>query len=76
MHAPLHDIGRTLFSVGILAVIAGGALMLAARFGWPRLPGDVVIRGDRFTFFAPIATSIVLSLVLTLVLNLLARLKG
>jgi hypothetical protein len=74
---PLADIGRTLLVVGIVAIVAGSALLLTARFGpLPRLPGDIVIRGDRFTFFAPIATSLVISVVLTLILNLLARLKG
>jgi hypothetical protein len=76
MEGPLADIGRTLVTIGALALVAGGALLLAARFGVPRLPGDIVIRGDRFTFFAPIATSIVVSVALTLVLNLVARLKG
>jgi hypothetical protein len=37
-----------------------------------RLPGDVTIRGDGWTVYAPIATSIVVSVVLTAALSLFA----
>jgi Protein of unknown function (DUF2905) len=37
-----------------------------------RLPGDITIRGDGGTVYAPLATSIVLSVLLTAVLSLLA----
>jgi len=37
-----------------------------------RLPGDFTFSGDRWTVYAPIATSIVVSLVLTAALSLFA----
>jgi hypothetical protein len=37
------------------------------------LPGDIVVRRENFTLFAPIGTMIVVSLVLTVLLNLIAR---
>jgi DUF2905 family protein len=37
-----------------------------------RLPGDITVRGDGWTVYAPIATSIVVSLVLTAALSLFA----
>ena len=39
-----------------------------------RLPGDILIQRDGFTFFFPLATCIVLSLVLTLLFNIIPRL--
>ncbi len=37
-----------------------------------RLPGDITLRGDGWTLYAPLATSIVLSVLLTVVLSLVA----
>jgi hypothetical protein len=71
--------GKTLIVVG--AVIAGiGLLFLLAiragfgdAFGWiGRLPGDIFIKRDNFTFYFPVATSIIVSIVLTLLLLLVS----
>jgi len=57
-----------------MAVALGLALILAPRIPWlGRLPGDIVVERGRFTFYAPIVTSIVVSVVLTILLNLLVR---
>jgi uncharacterized protein HemY len=63
--------GKLLVFVG-LAITAVGLLVM---FGLPlgRLPGDIVIRRGSFSFYFPIATSILLSVLLTLVLMLLRR---
>jgi hypothetical protein len=43
------------------------------KIGLGRLPGDFVIRRDGFTFYAPIATGIVISIALSVMLWLLRR---
>ena len=45
--------------------------MLGAPIG--RLPGDIYIRRGSFTFYFPLATSIILSILLTLILSLFRR---
>jgi hypothetical protein len=66
---PLRETGRLLLVLGL--VIAGiGALLwfggkLPLRLG--RLPGDIVYRGERGSFYFPIVTCLVLSAALTLV---------
>jgi hypothetical protein len=47
--------------MGLLIVI-GGRLCLG------RLPGDIVVRGERTTIYFPIVTCLLLSLALTLVM--------
>ena len=61
--------------LGLAAVLAlaGGALLVASKLGLERLPGDIVIKRDGFTLYAPIGLMIVLSIVGTIVLSLLAR---
>ncbi|WP_352902606.1 DUF2905 domain-containing protein [Mesorhizobium sp. M1307] len=44
-----------------------------SRVGPGRLPGDIVIQRENFTFYAPIGTGILISIVLSFVLWLLNR---
>lgn len=69
----LGQIARALIGFGVLLVVVGALLLLAQRLGLGRLPGDVVLKRPGFTFYAPLATSIIVSLLLTLLLNLWAR---
>lgn len=73
----MHEIGKALVAVGILLVLLGGSLLIAARVGLPlgRLPGDISYRGKNFTFFAPLGTSILISVVLSAVLFLISRFR-
>ena len=72
----MEGIGRYLMIGGIVLLLIGGGIFLAAKFGIPlgRLPGDIRIEGKRGSFYFPLATSILLSLVLTVVLNIILRL--
>ncbi len=63
--------GRTLVLIG-LAVAAIGLLVMAG-FPLGRLPGDWTIRRGAFTFYFPLASSILLSVLLTLVMYWLRR---
>jgi hypothetical protein len=69
----LQPLGRILLAVGLLLTVAGALLLLAGRWGLPRLPGDIVVHRGRWTFFAPFGWMLLLSLLLTLLLNLLSR---
>ncbi len=63
--------GRLLVLLGIAIAALGVLVMLGVPFG--RLPGDIMVRRGNFSFYFPLATSIVLSLLLTLILSLLRR---
>jgi hypothetical protein len=66
-------VGRGLVIAGIVILALGLALMFADRVPFVgRLPGDFAFSGDRWTVYAPIATSIVVSLALTAALSLFA----
>jgi hypothetical protein len=53
--------------------MAGVLWLVGERVGLGRLPGDVIVRGERFTFYFPLTTGLLLSAVLTLVLWLVQR---
>jgi predicted MFS family arabinose efflux permease len=63
--------GKTLVIIGL--IIAGLGLAIMAGLPLGRLPGDFTVRRGAFTFYFPLATSILLSLLLTLLLQWLRR---
>ena len=63
--------GKTLVLIGLAIAGLGLLVMLGVPFG--RLPGDVYVRRGTFSFYFPIATSIVLSIILTLIFAFLRR---
>ena len=62
---------RTVFVLGL--VLAGVGVLMMAGFPLGRLPGDYTLRRGSFTFYFPLASSILISLLLTVVLYLLRR---
>ena len=63
--------GKTLVLLGLAIAALGLLVMLGVPLG--RLPGDFYVRRGSFTFYFPLATSIILSILLTLMLALLRR---
>ncbi len=71
----MENFARLLVLGGILLILIGGGVYLAAKFGIPlgRLPGDIRIEGKNGSFYFPVVTSIVISVILTILLNVIAR---
>ena len=66
--------GRLLVVVGLLVAAVGGAMLLVPQLPWlGRLPGDINVERDHFSFHFPLVTCLVVSAVLTLLLNLFFR---
>jgi hypothetical protein len=64
-------LGKTLVLIGLLIAGLGLLVMLGVPIG--RLPGDFYVRRGSFSFYFPLATSIVLSIILTLILAFFRR---
>lgn len=74
----IQYIGRFLIIIGIVIAAIGGVLMLSGKISWlgqyfGRLPGDIIIQRKNFTFYFPLATSILISLLLTLIFWVIGR---
>ena len=70
----LTGLGKMLILFGVVLAAVGVMLYLAGRIPWlGRLPGDIIVRRENFTFYFPLATSLIVSVVLSLVLYLLRR---
>ncbi|HAP66472.1 MAG TPA: DUF2905 domain-containing protein [Nitrospinae bacterium] len=70
----LNPLGKILIFFGVILILIGGAILLAGKVPWiGRLPGDIFIQKKNFTFYFPLATSIIISIILTLIFSILGR---
>ncbi len=63
---------KSLIFIGIILIIIGVLGYYLEKFNF-KLPGDILIKKDNFTFYFPIVTCILLSIILTLILNILKK---
>jgi hypothetical protein len=66
-------VSRFLITLGIVLVIAGVAWPFLAKLGLGRLPGDIHVEREGFSFYFPMTTGLIISAVVSLVLWLLRR---
>jgi hypothetical protein len=59
---------RVLIVLGIVLLVAGLAWPLLSRLPFGRLPGDFSIERENFSFYFPLATSLVISIVASLLI--------
>lgn len=77
----LGGLGRLLVLLGGVIAVVGVLLAVVSKLpgvgdglGWlGKLPGDIYIKRDNFTFYFPLATSALISVVLSLLFYLLSR---
>ena len=70
----MSDLARTLIVLGVLLVVVGLALLLVPKIpGLGKLPGDIVIKRENFTFYFPLGTCILISVILSLIFWLFRR---
>lgn len=64
---------RLLIAIGVLILLAGIAWPWLSRLPLGRLPGDIHVEREGWSFHFPLTTSIIASLVLTLIVWLLRK---
>ena len=74
----LGGLGKLLIGFGVVMIILGGIFLLlgnlSGKVPWiGRLPGDIYIQRGNWSFYFPLATSILLSIILTLIFSLFGR---
>ena len=66
--------GKILIVIGLVIACIGGLILLGGKIPWlGRLPGDFYYKGKNFTFYFPLATSIIISIILTVILMFISR---
>jgi len=67
--------GKLLIYAGIVLIIIGLLVMYGGKINWPKLPGDILIRRENFTFYFPLASSILISILLSLIIYIIQKLR-
>jgi uncharacterized protein HemY len=70
----MPEFGKVFIIFGIVLIIVGIFFVFGAKIPFlGKLPGDIFIKKGNFTFYSPIATSIIISIILTIIINLFLR---
>jgi hypothetical protein len=70
----LGDFGKVLVILGAVIAGIGVLLMVGDKIPWiGKLPGDIIIRKEKFTFYFPIVTGVILSILLTIIFSLFRK---
>ncbi len=69
------EIGKWLMQVGGILLLIGLIFFLLGKngVGLPRLPGDIFIRKEGYSFYFPIVSCIIISIILSILMNLFRR---
>jgi hypothetical protein len=67
-------IGKMLIILGIILIIVGFGFLFGDKIPFiGKLPGDILIKKERFSFYFPITTSIIISIILTILFSLFRK---
>jgi hypothetical protein len=70
----MQDFGRILIVIGIITSVVGVIFYFSSKIPFVgRLPGDILVKKENFTFYFPLATSILVSIILSLILYFFNR---
>lgn len=62
--------------IGVILIIVGAIFLVAGKVPFlGKLPGDILVKRENFTFYAPIASAILISILLSIVLTIIFTLK-
>ncbi len=78
MGGDLEYLARGLITVGIIIAAIGLILLFIPKFPFigeyiGRLPGDIQIKRENFSFYFPVTTGIIVSIIISLILYLFKR---
>ncbi len=69
-----EGLAKPLILFGVVLVLLGGLLLVVGKIPYiGRLPGDFYIERENFTFYFPLATSMLISILLTFLFSLFGR---
>jgi hypothetical protein len=70
----MAPLGKLLILLGVVIALVGAGLLLANKIPYiGRLPGDIYIKKENFSFYFPVTTSILISLILSLIFWIFRR---
>ena len=73
----MTELGKLLLIVGGVIIIVGLILVFSQHMLFlGKLPGDITIKREGFSFYFPVVTFLILSILLTILVNVILRIFG
>ena len=73
----VKNMGKFIIIIGLVLVLMGIVIHFADKIPWiGRLPGDILIKKENFTFYFPLVTSIILSIIISFIIYLIRKFGG
>lgn len=73
----MQSIGKLLIIMAIFILVIGIILYFHPNIPFlGKLPGDIHIKRDNFTFYFPLTTTIIISILLTVIINIILKILG
>jgi hypothetical protein len=70
------DLARVMILIGVVLIVIGLLMLALPRLPiLGRLPGDILIKKEQFTFYFPLATSIIISIIISLLLYFISKFR-
>lgn len=72
----MGEMPKIMIILGAVLLVAGLVMLGIQKLPFSgKLPGDIVIKRDNFTFYFPLATSIIISIIISLILYLISKFR-
>jgi hypothetical protein len=72
----MNGIAKSMIILGAVLVVAGLILLVIQKLPFAgKLPGDILIKRENFTFYFPLATCIIISIVISLLLYVIGKFR-
>ncbi len=72
----MGDIARILILLGAVLIVLGLVMLGIQKLPFlGKLPGDILIKREHYTFYFPLATSIIISILISLILFLINKFR-
>ena len=70
----MGDLGKSIIGIGIILVIVGVLMTVVGKVpGVGKLPGDILIKKENFSFYFPLTTCILLSIIVSAIMYFLGK---
>jgi hypothetical protein len=65
----MNDLGKSIITIGIVLIVIGVLMTMAGKIpGVGKLPGDILIKKESFSFYFPLTTCILLSIIVSAIM--------
>jgi hypothetical protein len=72
----MGEMAKVMILIGVLLIVVGLVILVFPRLPFVgKLPGDILLKKENYTFYFPLATSIVISIIISLILYVINKFR-